>query len=1004
MFNNNVFWTWFWPSVWMTGWNNQWVAKKATTTKQQKFPWLNADQIKRLESLTSDPQEQQKLYQQAIQQLKQNNTRDNRIAAENEMTYRSVNQTDSKQANYLQSNVRLEQLADLAKDKFWLNQTANTQDVVNWLMAMAEDQWIWLNSLNDYLEKWDETFLYEMWLKEEKEKTFLQKAWQFWTDIVWWAYDSATSLARWGAKWLANAIGWTAKKLWADEQKTDELVQSYKDYLDEEMSGKSIWANQDSLTYNISKWVWDFAQVIAGEWLLKAWVQSTAKWAQLLNHLKTAPTWQKIVAWWLEWAGDMALYSIVAENKLPSTTEEAIGAGLWAAIPWAWALYNAAKPAVKKALGKTASQLELSGLLNPAKLNAIKDQLIKEWTDLTEAWLKGWKAEDVGNWMIERSFKWDKPKLINDLWEHASKSHNLKREILSASDTLHDVESARKSLQVVYDTIKDVPWLENRLARVESLMSKEKHTLSELDEIKSILDDTKKIYTNAGDVKAWAIMDWLDNVRKDLRKYIEDAATKEWLGNVKMLNNETQIAKWLQDAISRKDSADMAREMLGVFSKTAIWWVAWYNVWPFDSSTLGWKVWNIIVWALAGKYLFSTKAKTNLASYINKMSGWSKKELERLIAGDISIKKLSKNTQKELASAFEKSWIMEAWTPTEMTAEEYQALLKKYSNSDLPALEFKEWIDDAGKNILAGDSEKIIATPEWVSLREWQIAELPKKVTQSDLKTSEDVYKYAQDNKETIFKQYQEKHWGYVNPDDFRDYINDNKRLEAAITHEWASSLSDEYFEKLVSEHPNWKWIVVAGWPWGWKGTSIKSLWIDKQWADIIVDKTKWNKELKKMLDAWMEVDYYVVVPDADKIVSNIIWRAARWGAGWRTLPINSMGIPTHKKVAEIVKDLYKEWMETWKFNVKFIDNTGKIEEINLKEWIEGYKLLEQYAWKLDNITEETVKKEAKKWLDEWKITPKQYKELIASIWGILFIWSMLNTENIDTENSVIES
>jgi hypothetical protein len=33
---------------------------------------------------------------------------------------------------------------------------------------------------------------------------------------------------------------------------------------------------------------------------------------------------------------------------------------------------------VKKALGKTASQLELSGLLNPAKLNNIKNQLIDE--------------------------------------------------------------------------------------------------------------------------------------------------------------------------------------------------------------------------------------------------------------------------------------------------------------------------------------------------------------------------------------------------------------------------------------------------------------------------------------------------------------------------------------------------------------------------------------------------------------------------------------------------
>ena len=848
MFNNNVFWTWFWPSVWMTGWNNQWVAKKTTTTKQQKFPWLNADQIKRLESLTSDPQEQQKLYQQAIQQLKQNNTRDNRIAAENEMTYRSVNQTDSKQANYLQSNVRLEQLADLAKDKFWLNQTANTQDVVNWLMAMAEDQWIWLNSLNDYLEKWDETFLYEMWLKEEKEKTFLQKAWQFWTDIVWWAYDSATSLARWGAKWLANAIGWTAKKLWADEQKTDELVQSYKDYLDEEMSGKSIWANQDSLTYNISKWVWDFAQVIAGEWLLKAWVQSTAKWAQLLNHLKTAPTWQKIVAWWLEWAGDMALYSIVAENKLPSTTEEVIGAGLWAAIPWAWALYNAAKPAVKKALGKTASQLELSGLLNPAKLNAIKDQLIKEWTDLTEAWLKGWKAEDVGNWMIERSFKWDKPKLINDLWEHASKSHKLKREILSASDTLHDVESARKSLQVVYDTIKDVPWLENRLARVESLMSKEKHTLSELDEIKSILDDTKKIYTNAGDVKAWAIMDWLDNVRKDLRKYIEDAATKEWLGNVKMLNNETQIAKWLQDAISRKDSADMAREMLWVFSKTAIWWVAWYNVWPFDSSTLGWKVWNIIVWALAGKYLFSTKAKTNLASYINKMSGWSKKELERLIAGDISIKKLSKNTQKELASAFEKSWIMEAWTPTEMTAEEYQALLKKYSNSDLPALEFKEWaVNDAGKTLLAWDSPTIISTPQWQSIVKSDIAEIPQQS------------KYGKDEISSWFKpdkESQESLWGFLKDlPKFEQKGGDytlERMLDKLPQYQEAKVEYDAFLDNMAKEtwgialKPPLK-IASNEWKinWKWAYRALQKAYWKSNWIEWVTDIVRWTTAAK---------------------------------------------------------------------------------------------------------------------------------------------------------------
>ena len=54
-------------------------------------------------------------------------------------------------------------------------------------------------------------------------------------------------------------------------------------------------------------------------------------------------------------------------------------------------------------------------------------------------------------------------------------------------------------------------------------------------------------------------------LEKDLRKYIEDAATKEWLGNIKLLNNETQIAKALEDAISRKDSADAARDIIYIW-------------------------------------------------------------------------------------------------------------------------------------------------------------------------------------------------------------------------------------------------------------------------------------------------------------------------------------------------------------------------------------------------------------------------------------------------------
>jgi hypothetical protein len=115
----------------------------------------------------------------------------------------------------------------------------------------------------------------------------------------------------------------------------------------------------------------------------------------VLNTLKNAPTWQKMVAWWLEWAWDMALYSIVSEGKLPSVEETWIWAAIGSALPWWAAVYKASKPYLKSLAKNNAAKLELSGLLNPAKLNAIKNQLVNEWTDLAQAWLKWWTAEDV---------------------------------------------------------------------------------------------------------------------------------------------------------------------------------------------------------------------------------------------------------------------------------------------------------------------------------------------------------------------------------------------------------------------------------------------------------------------------------------------------------------------------------------------------------------------------------------------------------------------------------
>jgi hypothetical protein len=113
--------------------------------------------------------------------------------------------------------------------------------------------------------------------------------------------------------------------------------------------------------------------------------------------------------------------------------------------------------------------------------------------------------------------------------------------------------------------------------------------------------------------------------------------------------------------------------MLSIFSKGTIWGaLGWTAGWPFDWNTLPWKLWNILVWALAWQFLFSTQAKTKLATLLNKMTWGTKKELERLVNWEV--KTVSKWTEKELQKIVEDLDLKEV-NPTEFTKEEASRLL-----------------------------------------------------------------------------------------------------------------------------------------------------------------------------------------------------------------------------------------------------------------------------------------------------------------------------------------
>ena len=91
-------------------------------------------------------------------------------------------------------------MADLVKVKYNLREDAPTQDVINCLIQDANDMGVSIDSLNAYLDKGDETFLYEMWFKEKEES----KVWKRLAVTAWtvWALAWTDVAVRWVGKWL----------------------------------------------------------------------------------------------------------------------------------------------------------------------------------------------------------------------------------------------------------------------------------------------------------------------------------------------------------------------------------------------------------------------------------------------------------------------------------------------------------------------------------------------------------------------------------------------------------------------------------------------------------------------------------------------------------------------------------------------------------------------------------------------------------------------------------
>lgn len=440
------------------------------------------------------------------------------------------------------ANLLAEMISNKAREK-WVTVTGWAKDIVSAYLKSFPDDYQALNDFTHWNQDPEEFAIQMGWMDAPEPK------WGFWRNVIGGAGDWATWLWQFIGNWAADIIWWTAKQLWADEDKVNYLVNDFKQYLEDSKISKSVDANTNSGLYKTTKAGAELAEAV---WLGLAW-----KWAieaKLWGPLVTkySPTWAKATVWALEWAADMAIYEPIADQRLATPWEMAVWATLWAALPIAWAWIKAGKKAVQKKSVQYAEDL----LQNTNRMTkGEQSKFFKRFN------------QNVWKWLNDRGLKnWD------DVIEYFNVSRNKVDNALSAID-------GRFTSQALDDVLDDavnfaIDTKNPQRERLIELLNKNADwglTMSEINEVKRFFEAHNKFnYLTKGTAKEASLATNMDSA---LREWQYEIAAENWFTNLAELNNETAAAKEILNGIKKWEAWVKGNNAISLSDViVAMWW------------------------------------------------------------------------------------------------------------------------------------------------------------------------------------------------------------------------------------------------------------------------------------------------------------------------------------------------------------------------------------------------------------------------------------------------
>ena len=432
------------------------------------------------------------------------------------------------------------------QDKIW-NNRSELADAIRWMFINAwyqgtdwfDDEMLfntlyWINPearqvVDYYWNNWWDANVYAYYIlhpedfKEDKPDSSLFK------NIVWASYDVATGIPRTLARRWAKWVWAIAKWLWADEERVNNLVNSYIDYANEEFAWKSIWADEDALSYKISKWVWELALILAWEWLAK----NALKWVDIAWKIWmwNAPTWVKWLSRWVweslaEWIWEQALDDMV-DQKLSSLWQYWVNIWVNAFFNWLGEIGGMMLRPNEK-MTKTLKNIDVDAaddIVNQTK-NWVKDPL---WVNPLDK-----KLDEVAD--LAKEVASDKSTAWQIIWRV--------RDFMK-SDVTRSVTSSLDDINSALNKIDDLWWVQI-VKNADWTFGLSQKVLWWWKELEEFVQDLNVLIKNSDNLR------WYDQVSRLLNKYAWDAsaAWRRQLSTALKSASET-ISEWVDDALSK---------------------------------------------------------------------------------------------------------------------------------------------------------------------------------------------------------------------------------------------------------------------------------------------------------------------------------------------------------------------------------------------------------------------------------------------------------------------